>query len=93
MTEDNTEKKKRPSKWEKKIQYATAVVSFMSGMCLGWYAYLHNGDISAGVQGFVAQCLIYTGGVFGIALYIDSKFNEVKSYLMDNGSNSKSNKD
>lgn len=39
------------------------------------------GEISDSVLYFFAQCLIYAGSMFGVSIYIHSKFNELSSQL------------
>lgn len=38
-------------------------------------------EISDSVLYFFAQCLIYAGSMFGVSIYIHSKFNELSSQL------------
>lgn len=42
-----------------------------------------KGEISDSVLYFFAQCLIYAGSMFGVSIYIHSKFNELSSQLND----------
>lgn len=69
--------------WREKVQYSTAVLAFMSGQALTWIQYLQQGEISNGVLGFVAQTLVYASSIFGIGLYIQSKFGEIRTYLKE----------
>ena len=39
------------------------------------------GEISDSVLWFFAQCLIYAGSIFGVSIYVQSKFTELKSEL------------
>lgn len=41
------------------------------------------GEISDSVLYFFAQCLIYAGSIFGVSIYVQSKFKELKSELED----------
>lgn len=67
--------------WREKIQYATACVAFASGLTLAYLQYFQQGDISNGTLGFVAQTLVYAASIFGVGLYIQSKFGEIKNYI------------
>ena len=39
------------------------------------------GQISDSVLWFFAQCLIYAGSVFGVAVYVQNKFLDIKKQL------------
>ena len=39
------------------------------------------GEISDSVLWFFAQCLIYAGSIFGVSIYVQSKFTELKDQL------------
>ncbi len=39
------------------------------------------GEISDSVLWFFAQCLIYAGSIFGVSIYVSSKFSELRSKL------------
>ena len=39
------------------------------------------GEISGSVLWFFAQCLIYAGSIFGVSIYVSSKFRELKGTL------------
>ncbi len=39
------------------------------------------GEISDSVLWFFAQCLIYAGSIFGVSIYMTSKFKELKGTL------------
>ena len=41
------------------------------------------GEISDSVLWFFAQCLIYAGSIFGVSIYVQSKFKELKHELED----------
>ena len=67
--------------WREKIQYTTACLAFLSGQALTWIEYLQQGEISNGVLGFVAQTLVYSASIYGVTIYIQGKFGEIKTYL------------
>ena len=39
------------------------------------------GEISDSVLWFFAQCLIYAGSIFGVSIYVQSKFTELKNEI------------
>lgn len=69
--------------WREKIQYTTACLAFLSGQVLTWIQYLQQGEISSGVLGFVAQTLVYSASIYGVSIYIQGKFGEIKTYLKE----------
>ncbi len=71
------------STWREKVQYTTACAAFLSGQTLTWIQYLQQGDISNGVLGFVAQTLVYSASIYGVTIYIQGKFGEIKSYIKE----------
>ena len=66
--------------WREKVQYTTACLAFLSGQALTWLQYLQQGEISSGVLGFVAQTLVYSASIYGVTIYIQGKFGELKNY-------------
>ena len=42
------------------------------------------GMLVSGVLWYVAQCLVYAGSIFGVTMYIHSKWGEVKNYIDEN---------
>lgn len=70
--------------WREKVQYTTACLAFLSGQALTWLQYLQQGEISSGVLGFVAQTLVYSASIYGVSIYIQGKFGELKTYLKEN---------
>lgn len=69
--------------WREKVQYITACFAFLSGQALTWIQYLQQGEISTGVLGFVAQTLVYSASIYGVTIYIQGKFGEIKNYLTE----------
>ena len=69
--------------WREKVQYATASLAFLSGQALTWLQYLQQGEISSGVLGFVAQTLVYSASIYGVTIYIQGKFGEIRSYIKE----------
>lgn len=69
--------------WKDKVQYGTAVTSFIAGITMGYISYLTNHTISGDVLGFIGECFTLTGGVFGITLYIRNKVSAAGVYVAD----------
>ena len=40
-----------------------------------------TGQIHESVIGIFAECLIYAGSIFGVTIYIQTKYTELRSYL------------
>lgn len=69
--------------WREKVQYTTACLAFLSGQALTWLQYLQQGEISSGVLGFVAQTLVYSASIYGVTIYIQGKFGELKNCIKE----------
>lgn len=64
------------------IQYGCAVFTLVAGVTLCYINFLMTGDLTSGVLGFTGMCMSFTGGVFGITLYVRSKTaEEVRNYM------------
>ena len=62
------------------IQYGTAIAMIASGIILAFLSFfLNNYDIADGVLWYIAQALIYAGGVFGVSIYFKTKLGEFES--------------
>lgn len=71
--------------WKDIVQYTTAVVSLASGIVLTFFQYFDSGDVTNGVLGYVAQTLIYAASIFGVTMYWNGKYSELKSMVRRNG--------
>lgn len=71
--------------WKDVVQYSTAVASLSSGIILTYFQYFNSGDISTGVLGYVAQTLVYAASIFGVTMYWNGKYNELKHIVQNNG--------
>ena len=61
------------------IQYTTACVMLTSGIVLAFLCFfLHGYDITDGVLWYVAKTIVYAGSIFGVSIYIKSKFDEIQ---------------
>lgn len=65
------------------IQTCTAVGMLVAGVGLSIAGFIVPpvGQIHDSVLWFFAQCLIYAGSIFGIGIYINSKFNSLLNNL------------
>lgn len=73
--------------WKDIVQYTTAVASLTSGIILTYLQYFNSGDISSGVLGYVAQTLLYAASIFGVTMYWNGKYNELKQIVQTNAAN------
>lgn len=71
--------------WKDIVQYTTAVTSLASGIVLTFFQYFDSGDVTNGVLGYVAQTLIYAASIFGVTMYWNGKYSELKSMVRRNG--------
>ena len=65
------------------IQVATAVFMLIGGLALAVAGFIVPplGQIHESVLGIFAECLIYAGSIFGVTVYIRTKYTEMKTYL------------
>ena len=56
------------------ITYSSALAMLLSGIILAFLSFfLNDHDIANGVLIYIAQALVYSGSIFGVALYIKSR--------------------
>ena len=68
------------------IQYSTAVGMLVLGASLAVAGFVCSepmGQIHDCVLWLFAQCLLYAGSVFGISIYINSRFNNLIEQLKE----------
>lgn len=67
------------------VQVCTAVGMLASGVGLSIAGFVvePTGQIHDSVLWFFAQCLMYAGGIFGIGIYVTTKFNHLVDKLKD----------
>ena len=65
------------------IQYGSAIMMILSGIVLAFLSFFSNGDVADGVLWYIAQALIYAGGVFGVSLYFKTKLGEFETRTRD----------
>ncbi len=63
------------------LQYGSALAMLLSGIVLTYIDYFISHNIHDNVLWYVAQCLIYAGSVFGVAMVIATKFGEMRNYI------------
>ena len=65
------------------IQVYSAVGMLIAGVALSVAGFVAPpyGEISDSVLWFFAQCLIYAGSIFGVGIYIQGKFADLKNDL------------
>lgn len=64
------------------LQYGSALGMLASGVVLTFLCFfLNHYEIEDGVLWYVAQTLMYAGGVFGVTVYVSTKFGEMKNYI------------
>lgn len=66
-----------------KYQVYSALAMLLAGVVLSVAGFLVPpvGEISDSVLWFFAQCLIYAGSIFGVSIYVQSKFTELKDEI------------
>ena len=66
-----------------KYQVYSALAMLLAGVALSVAGFLVPpvGEISDSVLWFFAQCLIYAGSIFGVSIYVQSKFTEMKEEM------------
>jgi len=81
--------KKMKKETKEEVQIYTAVGMLMSGVGLSVAGFIvePTGQIHESVLWFFAQCLMYAGGIFGIGVYVTTKFNHLVDKLKDKEEN------
>ncbi len=81
--------KSAPAPTEKPQRERWAIVSallmqlFGTGLAVWGFATPPVGEVSESVLWFTAQALIYSGSIFGVSVYVQSKIAELRSELKD----------
>ena len=64
------------------IQYGSAIALLTSGVAMAFLSFFLNcGDLKDSVLWYVSQTLVYAGSIFGVGIYVQSKWGEVKNYV------------
>ena len=71
------------------FQVWSAVAMLFAGVALSVAGFIAPpyGEISDSVLYFFAQCLIYAGSIFGVSIYVQTKFAELKDALQPKSKN------
>lgn len=71
------------------IQYCSAIVVLTSGIVLAYVSYFTSQmrDVTDNVLWYFAQTLMYAGSVFGVAIAIDAKFENIKNKFLNHKNN------
>lgn len=64
------------------IQYGSAIALLASGVAMAFLSFfLNGGEVRDSVLWYVSQTLVYAGSIFGVGVYIQSKWGDVKGYV------------
>ena len=71
------------------IQYGSAIVVLTSGIVLAYVSYFTSQmrDVTNNVLWYFAQTLMYAGSIFGVAIAIDAKFENIKNKFFNHKNN------
>lgn len=71
------------------IQYGSAIVVLTSGIVLAYVSYFTSQmrDVTDNVLWYFAQTLMYAGSIFGVAIAIDAKFENIKNKIFNHKNN------
>lgn len=71
------------------IQYGSAVVVLTSGIVLAYVSYFTSQarDVTDNVLWYFAQTLMYAGSIFGVAIAIDAKFENIRNKFLNHKNN------
>lgn len=63
-----------------KVQYATAVVTLMSGIVMCYIAFFRSeeGDVPSGALWYFGQTMVYAATIFGFKLVVDDYLRKNK---------------
>ena len=73
------------------IQVWSAIFMLITGVAMSVAGFIVPplGEISNSVLYFCAQCLIYAGSIFGVGIYVRSKFDEINKEISTKLNNEK----
>lgn len=67
------------------VQYSTASISLLSGICLAFLSFfLNQHNIEDSILWYIAQTFVYAGSIFGVSAYVNTKFGELRTILSSN---------
>lgn len=62
------------------IQYGSAIAMLASGILLSFICFfLNHYQIEDSVLWYMAQALVYAGSIFGVSIYMHTKFGDLKN--------------
>lgn len=62
-----------------KVQYATAIVLFISGITLAFLSFFLTYTIASGSLIYISEAFMTGAGIFGVSIYFKSKLGEFES--------------
>jgi hypothetical protein len=73
------------------IQYGSAVVVLIFAIVLVYISYFTSKtqDVTENVLWYFAQSLMYAGSIFGVAIAIDAKFENIKNKFLNHNRDEK----
>lgn len=73
------------------IQYGSAVVVLIFAIMLVYISYFTSKtqDVTDNVLWYFAQSLMYAGSIFGVAIAIDAKFENIKNKFLNHNRDEK----
>ena len=73
------------------IQYGSAVVVLIFAIVLVYISYFtpKTQDVTDNVLWYFAQSLMYAGSIFGVAIAIDAKFENIKNKFLNHNRDEK----
>ena len=73
------------------IQYGSAVVVLIFAIVLVYISYFTSNtqDVTDNVLWYFAQSLMYAGSIFGVAIAIDAKFENIKNKCLNHNRDEK----
>ena len=73
------------------IQYGSAVVVLIFAIVLVYISYFTSNtqDVTDNVLWYFAQSLMYAGSIFGVAIAIDAKFENIKNKFINHNRDEK----
>lgn len=73
------------------IQYGSAVVVLLFAIILVYISYFtsKSKDVTENVLWYFAQSLMYAGSIFGVAIAIDAKFENIKNKFLNHNRDEK----
>lgn len=73
------------------VQYGSAVVVLIFAIVLVYISYFTSKtqDVTDNVLWYFAQSLMYAGSIFGVAIAIDAKFENIKNKFLNHNRDEK----